>query len=152
MDPGQDVQLDVMGQCFATPVGTLNGANGALVVGSRMQTQYTFDEGGDGMWYTGTITGLYTNGIADVRYDDGDKWSGLSLYCYLLPNGSPGLTQPQPYGVPSQGLHVMPPGGYSGTVVASATPVAIATPMVGIVAPSGPTLTGVTKTVVGRPL
>ena len=110
-----------MGQCFATSVTSLPCANGIVCLHSRIQTQYTFNEGGDGMWYTGTITGLWSNSMVDVRYDDGDDWTGKAIYCYLLPSDSPGQSLPQPYGVPSCGGHVAPPGG--GAEVVQAIPV-----------------------------
>ena len=145
-----------MGGCFSTSVTMLPCANGSLTMGARIETQYTLDEGGDNLWYTGSITGLYSNGNADVRYDDGDRWSGRAIYCYLLPRGSPGMTQPQPYGAPSQGHAVMPPGS-CGTGVAHATPVVTkAMPVVtGVVAqPStsdGSSMAALPQ-VVGRPL
>ena len=107
-----------MGQCLASPAASAPCANGSLVLSSRVQTQYTRDEGGDGLWYTGSITGLWNDGSVAVQYDDGDSWRGRAIYCYLLPAGSPGMTQLQPYGVPSQGCHVRPPGE-----VAQAVPV-----------------------------
>ena len=104
---GSSAGVPIMGQCWASPVASLACANGRLRLRSRVQTQYTYAEGGDGLWYTGTIMGAWSNETVSVQYDDGDVWTGKSLYCYLLPNGLP---TPQPYGVPSQGAHVTPPG------------------------------------------
>ena len=128
-----------MGCCLAKPVPTLQGADGTLARMTRVQTQYTYDEGGDGMWYTGTVMNLWDDGNVQIRYDDGDKWVGRSVYCYLLPRGHPGHQRPQPYGVPSQGACVTPPGSI-GTDVAIAVPVVV----VGQAVPS--------NAVVGRPV
>ena len=116
-----------MGQCFASPVPSLPCANGTLALSSRVQTQYTLDEGGDGLWYTGTIQALWDNGECSIKYDDGDKWTGRSVYAYLLPAGSPGLSQLQPYGAQGQGGYVQPPLGRPGepAVAAQAVPVVV---------------------------
>ena len=111
--------------CFASAVPSLPCANGHVTYGARIQTQYTYDEGGDGLWYTGTVVSCTSDGCVSVKYDDGDRWTGKAIFCYLLPEGSPGLTLPQPYGVPSQGGHVAPPGGHP----MSATPVVQAIPV-----------------------
>ena len=142
-----------MGGCFSTSVAMLPCANGNLTVGARIQTQYTLSEGGDNLWYTGSITDLYSNGDAAVRYDDGDRWTGRAIYCYLLPSGSPGMRQPQPYGAPSQGLAVIPPGTTCGTSVARATPALVtAMPVVtGVVARTHASDAALPH-VVGRPL
>ena len=48
-------------------------ANGMIRIGSRVKTQYTREEGGDDRWYSGTITKVFANGHASIKYDDGDK-------------------------------------------------------------------------------
>ena len=88
--------------CFAPAVHSLAGANGVLVIGSRVQTQYTLDEGGDGLYYTGTVTELHSGGEASIRYDDGDSWTGSAMFCFLLPHNHPGLQHRLPGGMPSQ--------------------------------------------------
>lgn len=51
-------------------------ADGELaVVGGRVQTQWTRDEGGDDGWYAATIVRLQGQ-RATVHYDDGDMWTG----------------------------------------------------------------------------
>lgn len=74
----------LMGNAFTQPVPNLPGANAMLSVGSRVQTQYTRDEGGDDLWYTGTVRALYDNSTAAIAYDDGDSWTGPAIYCACL--------------------------------------------------------------------
>mmetsp|Transcript_56179 Transcript_56179/g.156479 ORF Transcript_56179/g.156479 Transcript_56179/m.156479 type:complete len:81 (-) Transcript_56179:99-341(-) len=59
-------------------------ANGTVYQGSRVQTQWTIDEGGDGRWCPGTVRSVYTNGTVKISYDDGDTWTGDAAYVYLL--------------------------------------------------------------------
>jgi hypothetical protein len=40
--------------------------------GDKVQAQWT-----NGRWYPGTLTAVYSDGTADVRYDDGDRSKGL---------------------------------------------------------------------------
>jgi hypothetical protein len=57
-------------------VNQLQGANGILTEGVRVQTQFTVEEGGDGRWYAGIIQACYPNGSCKIQYDDGDTWQG----------------------------------------------------------------------------
>ena len=60
-------------------------ANGEITVGSRVKTQWTRAEGGNGQWYTGTVTKVYASGRAAIRYDDGDRWTGdAKRWIYLV--------------------------------------------------------------------
>jgi len=101
--------------------------NGVLRVGSRVQTQYTREEGGDDRWYSGTITTVFANEHATIRYDDGDVWTGATCYIRLLnPGPGAGLTSPPgmqiltavvpPGAVPGQPISVPGPGGVPYTV------------------------------------
>jgi hypothetical protein len=40
--------------------------------GDKVSAQWT-----NGKWYRGTLTAVYSDGTADVRYDDGDRSKGL---------------------------------------------------------------------------
>ncbi|EOD30096.1 hypothetical protein EMIHUDRAFT_203558 [Emiliania huxleyi CCMP1516] len=53
-------------------------ADGELV-GSRVQTEWTVEEGGDGQWYAGTVVALYPGGGAAVEHDDGSLSSVYTL-------------------------------------------------------------------------
>lgn len=54
-------------------------------MGTRVQTQWTVEEGGNGHWYAGTITALYPGGgRATIEYDDGDLWTGSLADVYML--------------------------------------------------------------------
>ena len=77
----------------AAPPGTqIPCANGHLQVGSRVQTQYEVREGGNGRWYSGSITRVYpSSGCATIRYDDGDMWTGTANPDIFLLPGQPGL-------------------------------------------------------------
>jgi len=107
-------------------------ANGILGVGSRVQTQYTRDEGGDDRWYSGTITKVFANNRASIRYDDGDKWTGETMYIHLLqPRSGPGPSQPpMQQGVPLAGgmdgfeicTAMVPPGAMAGQSIQVAGP------------------------------
>ena len=122
-----------MGSCFAKELLSLPCANGMLFKGARVQTQYTRSEGGDDLWYTGTVRSLLDIGSASIEYDDGDRWSGNPIYVYMLPPGAPAHTSPQPYGAPSQGASVLPPTEGAqlvmGTVVAAVPATAVGRPM-----------------------
>jgi hypothetical protein len=49
-----------------------------------VKTQWTRDEGGNDCWYNATVVKIYNTGKASLRYDDGDRWTGRALYCYLI--------------------------------------------------------------------
>ena len=61
-------------------------ADGELVgVGTRVQTQWLREEGGDGRWYAGVVVALYPGGArATVEYDDGELWTGSLGRVYTL--------------------------------------------------------------------
>jgi len=86
------------------------GANGILVKGHRVQTQYTRDEGGDDRWYSGTIKHLLSNNRVKIKYDDGDSWTGPACYVYDLNGPPPHQMQAQHGQVPMQGQPI-PMGG-----------------------------------------
>mmetsp|Transcript_6132 Transcript_6132/g.14003 ORF Transcript_6132/g.14003 Transcript_6132/m.14003 type:complete len:172 (+) Transcript_6132:99-614(+) len=83
-----------MGSAMSSGPDFVQGANGPLRRGDRVQTQYTIEEGGDGRWYRGTITRLYNNNQAKIKYDDGDVWKGASMYIWSL-SGPPPANQAQ---------------------------------------------------------
>ncbi|CAE7938915.1 unnamed protein product, partial [Symbiodinium necroappetens] len=63
-----------MGSCesffFGPEPDEVNGANGPIRKGMRVQTQWTIAEGGDGRWYMGTIKRLYNGNKCKINYDD----------------------------------------------------------------------------------
>ena len=50
----------------------VEGADGPMSVGARVQTQWTKDEGGNDSWHAGRVVALQANGEVAIRYDDGD--------------------------------------------------------------------------------
>jgi hypothetical protein len=58
-------------------------AGATLVVGSRVQTQYTRDEGGDDRWYAATVRTVYADGSVELQYDDGDRSRMASAVVHL---------------------------------------------------------------------
>ena len=98
-----------MGCGASTPgaeVGQITCANGTLMKGTRCQTQWERQEGGNDLWFCGTVQAVYDSGQACIRYDDGDTWTGEARYIWLLPSNHPGahnhftagsLTQAGPY-------------------------------------------------------
>ena len=93
-------------------------ANGTLCKGSRVRTQWTRAEGGNDHWYNGTITKVFANRHASIRYDDGDVWTGDTMDIFLLqPNANKGGLSQQP----APGMMVMtatvPPGAMAGTPI-----------------------------------
>lgn len=72
------------------PVQEAPCANGSIVIFSRVQTQWTADEGGDGGWYSGQVVAIERSiareeFFAEIVYDDGDTWSGTTNDIYALP-------------------------------------------------------------------
>ena len=94
-----------MGSCESFLYGAapdqVNGANGPITKGMRVQTQYTIAEGGDGRWYSGTVSRLYGNNRCRINYDDGDTWTGNAMEVYSL-MGAPPMGAPGMAGVPTQ--------------------------------------------------
>jgi len=65
-------------------------ANGSIIIFSRVQTQWTANEGGDGGWYSGQVVAIERSiareeFFAEIMYDDGDTWSGTTNDIYALP-------------------------------------------------------------------
>ena len=71
-------------------VGQITCANGTLMKGTRCQTQWERQEGGNDLWFCGTVQVVYDSGQARIRYDDGDTWTGDARYIWLLPPNHPG--------------------------------------------------------------
>lgn len=68
-------------QATAPPVG----ADGELLgVGTRVQSEWSRAEGGDGMWYAGTVVAIYPGAKATVEFDDGELWTGALSELYAL--------------------------------------------------------------------
>eukprot|EP00445_Apocalathium_hangoei_P016431 CAMPEP_0203901170 /NCGR_PEP_ID=MMETSP0359-20131031/43373_1 /ASSEMBLY_ACC=CAM_ASM_000338 /TAXON_ID=268821 /ORGANISM="Scrippsiella Hangoei, Strain SHTV-5" /LENGTH=85 /DNA_ID=CAMNT_0050824785 /DNA_START=25 /DNA_END=278 /DNA_ORIENTATION=+ len=72
--------------CFGSRLtaSEVQGANGRIVKGSRVQTVNTVAEGGDGSWYQGTVQDCFADGEVKILYDDGDKWTGSAQEVYLF--------------------------------------------------------------------
>jgi len=63
--------------------------NGTIRVGSRVCTQWTRDEGGNDQWYNGTVRKCFVGDDVQIKYDDGDSWTGPGRYARLLqPDGA----------------------------------------------------------------
>ncbi|CAE7560925.1 unnamed protein product [Symbiodinium sp. CCMP2456] len=94
-----------MGSCesffFGPEPDEVNGANGPIRKGMRVQTQWTIAEGGDGRWYMGTIKRLYNGNKCKINYDDGDSWTGNAREVFDLNGQPPGM--PPPAAVPMGG-------------------------------------------------
>ncbi|CAL1144951.1 unnamed protein product [Cladocopium goreaui] len=95
-----------MGACESFLYGkepeTVNGANGQITKGMRVQTQYTIAEGGDGRWYMGKVTRLYGNNRCRIYYDDGDTWTGNAMEVYSMQGPPPSASAGAP-GMPPVG-------------------------------------------------
>jgi len=89
--------------------GFVNGATGPLEVGSRVQTEWTREEGGDGRWYPATVQKCYESGEVYLLYDDGDTWKGSGKYVYDLNAALPPLGGPAQAGPPAPQKNVPPP-------------------------------------------
>merc|ERR1719440_1334046 len=79
----------------------IQGANGPLRKGTRVQTQWDEGSGHDNKWYCGTIDAVYTNGDAKIIYDAGDDWTGQAVYIYALQPHHPGQSQKVAIGAPT---------------------------------------------------
>ena len=56
-----------------------------LSVGTRVQTQYSAEYGGDGSWFAGTVLSLHDDERrATVIYDDGEEWTARLDEVYVL--------------------------------------------------------------------
>ncbi len=60
------------GESKLQPTNSVDGANGPLRQGVRVQTQWDEGSGHDNKWYCGTVQSVYTNGHAKIVYDDDD--------------------------------------------------------------------------------
>jgi len=94
----------------------IQGGNGPLRKGSRVQSQDDEGDNHDNQWYVGTVEAVYDSGKAKVAYDDGDSWTGDAVWIFNLPPGHPGHTQKVPGGSPTQ-------AGPPGMVNSNAVPV-----------------------------
>ena len=73
-------------------VGTLvdvQGADGPLSVGTRVQTQWTRAEGGDDSWHAGRVVAFLASGEVKIKYNDGDDWTGSGGEVHLLDGAHP---------------------------------------------------------------
>ncbi len=107
-------------------------ADGELLgVGSRVQTQYTVDEGGDDEWYAGTITVLHAGGRATIVYDDGDEWTGSLREIYSLRHGDDdGEDEESGRHYPGEGASAEPPPAQAWAAQERGTgPIAIGVPL-----------------------
>ena len=74
---------------LGTPVGWQGADCTPLYVGTRVQTQWTREEGGDGRWYPGRVVAMLASGEVTIKYDDGDDWTGSGLDVHLLDGAHP---------------------------------------------------------------
>jgi len=59
---------------------TCVGADGCpLQVHTRVQVQWTREEGGDDRWYAGSVSAVLASGEVTIKYDDGDEWTGSAM-------------------------------------------------------------------------
>ena len=66
------------------------GADGMpLRVNTRVQTQWTREEGGDDRWYAGSVSAVLASGEVTIKYDDGDEWTGSAMDVHLLNSAHP---------------------------------------------------------------
>ena len=66
------------------------GADGMpLHVNTRVQTQWTREEGGDDRWHAGTVNAILESGEVTIKYDDGDDWTGSAMEVHLLDSAHP---------------------------------------------------------------
>jgi len=79
----------------------IDGANGPLRKGTRVQTQWDEGRNCDYKWYVGTVQAVYTNGKCKISYDDPDEWTGDGVWVYALPPHHPGYSQKVAYGAPT---------------------------------------------------
>ena len=76
------------GAAVVTPVG-VQGADGPLSVGARVQTQWTRAEGGNDSWHAGRLVAFVACGDVTIKYDDSDEWTGSAGEVYLLDGAHP---------------------------------------------------------------
>ena len=66
------------------------GADGCpLQMHTRVQTQWTREEGGDDRWHAGTVNAILESGKVTIKYDDGDNWTGSAMEVHLLDSAHP---------------------------------------------------------------
>ena len=68
----------------AGPSSTASADGTPLYVGTRVQTQWTREEGGDDRWYAGSVSAVLASGEVTIKYDDGDRWTGRGVDVHLL--------------------------------------------------------------------
>ena len=66
------------------PSSTASADGTSLYVGTRVQTQWTREEGGDDRWYAGSVSAVLASGEVTIKYDDGDRWTGRGVDVHLL--------------------------------------------------------------------
>ena len=69
------------------PSSTASADGTPLYVGTRVQTQWTREEGGDDRWYAGRVVAMLASGEVTIKYDDGDHWTGREVDVHL-PDGA----------------------------------------------------------------
>ena len=72
-----------------TPTSTASADGTPLYVGTRVQTQWTREEGGDDRWYAGRVVAMLASGEVTIKYDDGDNWTGMGVDVHLLDDAHP---------------------------------------------------------------
>ena len=73
----------------AGPSSTASADGTPLYVGTRVQTQWTREEGGDDRWYAGSVSAVLASGEVTIKYDDGDHWTGRGVDVHLLDDAHP---------------------------------------------------------------
>ena len=71
------------------PSSTASADGTPLYVGTRVQTQWTREEGGDDRWYAGSVSAVLASGEVTIKYDDGDEWTGSAMDVHLLNSAHP---------------------------------------------------------------
>ena len=71
------------------PSSTASADGTPLYVGTRVQTQWTREEGGDDRWYAGSVSAVLASGEGTIKYDDGDEWTGSAMDVHLLNSAHP---------------------------------------------------------------
>ena len=64
--------------------------------GERVQTQWTVEEGGDDAWWPATVVKVLKDGKCELKYDDGDSWTGDARYIVRLTLAAEAVPMPAP--------------------------------------------------------
>ena len=70
-------------------MSTASADGTSLYVGTRVQTQWTREEGGDDRWCAGSVSAVLASGEVTIKYDDGDRWTGRGVDVHLLDGAHP---------------------------------------------------------------